>query len=297
MEKLKTGFIAVVGKPNVGKSSLVNKIVGSKVSITGPKAQTTRDKILGILNENNYQLVFVDTPGDISPKSKLDEYMRKSIDAGVLGIDALVIVLDANKINDRDYKLIENYSGVKVPVFVVINKKDIGEYKKVYPMLGKLNDYKFVTEFFSVSAKTGENIDALVSSLKSVMPEGYPYFDTNAVTDKTERFLVAEIVREKSLLFLQQEIPHGIATYVNKYEDKKNIVNIEIDIIANKESHKPIIIGKDGGMLKKIGTSARQEIEQMLEKKVNLKLFVKVRAGWQDDLSKLNLFGYNKKNI
>lgn len=297
MEKIKTGFVAVVGRPNVGKSSIINKIIGTKVSITGPKAQTTRNKILGIYNESGYQIVFVDTPGDINPKTKLDVYMRKSIDAAVLGIDALVIVLDANKIGDKDYELIEKYQGINVPIFLVINKKDIGEYERVYPKLVKLNEYKFVSEFFSVSAKTGENIDKLVARLKEVMPEGLPFFDTNVITDKTERFLAAEIVREKSLLFLQQEIPHGIATYVSKFEDKNTIVNIDIDIVAIKDNHKQIIIGKDGAMLKQIGTSARLEIEKMLDKKVNLKLFVKVRSGWQDNTSNLNMFGYNNKDL
>lgn len=293
----KSGFVAVVGRPNVGKSSLVNAIVGMKVSITGPKAQTTRNKILGIKSGEGYQIVFVDTPGAIKPTNKLGEYMKKTIDSATDGIDLLLIVLDGAKITDADFKLIEKYENIGVPVFVVINKTDIASYERVYPSLEKLNEYRFVSEFVSISAKLNKNIDVLLNKIIEKLPNGEFMFDEGDVTDKSVKFISAEIIREKALLYLQDEIPHGIAVDIVKFTEGKKLITIEAEIIASKENHKQIIIGKHGDMLKKIGISARTEIEEMLGTKVNLQLFVKVRENWQDNMSSLREFGYDKKDI
>lgn len=297
MEKRKCGFVAVVGKPNVGKSSLVNAMVGAKVSITGPKPQTTRNKILGIKTGEDYQVVFIDTPGAIKPRNALGEYMEKSIAAATVGIDALLIVLDATKITERDFGLIEKYKSFKVPIFVCINKTDIGKYEDVYPKLERLNELKYISEYVSTSAKTGKGVDELLTKLVNVLPYGEFMFDEDQITDRSLRFLASEIVREKALIYLQEEIPHGIAVDIPKFEEHKSLVTIEAEIIASKPNHKQIIIGKGGDMLKKIGTSARVEIESLLDKKVNLQLFVKVRENWQDSSLSLREFGYDKKDI
>ena len=293
----KSGFVAIIGRPNVGKSTIINAMVGMKISITGPKAQTTRNKILGILTDGDNQIVFVDTPGLLKPNNKLGEYMKKSIDNALTGDDIIMIILDGTDIKQADYDLIESFSGSEVPIFVVINKTDIATYEKVYPKLAKLNEFKFVKEFISVSAKTGKGITELKDTIIKYLPEGEFLFDEGEVTDKSVKFISAEIIREKALLYLQQEIPHGIAVDIPKFTEKENLVTIDADIIASKPNHKQIIIGKNGEMLKKIGSSARVEIENMLDKKVLLNLFVKVKENWQDSLSSLHDFGYDKKDI
>lgn len=293
----KSGFVAIIGRPNVGKSTIINAMVGMKISITGPKAQTTRNKILGILTEGDNQIVFVDTPGLLKPNNKLGEYMKKSIDNALTGDDIIMIILDGTDIKQADYDLIESFSGSEVPIFVVINKTDIATYEKVYPKLAKLNEFKFVKEFISVSAKTGKGITELKDTIIKYLPEGEFLFDEGEVTDKSVKFISAEIIREKALLYLQQEIPHGIAVDIPKFTEKENLVTIDADIIASKPNHKQIIIGKNGEMLKKIGSSARVEIENMLDKKVLLNLFVKVKENWQDSLSSLHDFGYDKKDV
>ena len=293
----KSGFVAIIGRPNVGKSTIVNALVGMKVSITGPKAQTTRNKILGILTEDDYQIVFVDTPGMLKPTNKLGQYMKKTIDTALSGNDLILIVLDGTDIKEADYELVEKYSSSEVPVFVVINKTDIATFEKVYPKLERLNGFKNVAEFVSISAKTGKNLDELKKKIVDRLPEGQFMFDEGDVTDKSVKFISADIVREKALLYLQQEIPHGIAVDIPKFTETKNLVTIDADIIASKENHKQIIIGKKGEMLKKIGSSARTEIESMVGKKVLLNLFVKVKENWQDSLSSLHDLGYDKKDI
>ena len=295
--KKKSGFVAIIGRPNVGKSTIVNALVGTKISITGPKAQTTRNKILGILTEENTQIVFVDTPGMLKPTNKLGQFMKKSIETALDGNDLILIVLDGTDIKQADYDLIQSFEKSEVPVFVVINKTDIATFEKVYPKLEKLNQYGFISEFVSISAKTGKNLDELKSKIIERLPDGEFMFDEGDITDKSVRFISAEIVREKALLYLQQEIPHGIAVDIPRFEEGDGKVSIDADIIASKENHKQIIIGKKGEMLKKIGTSARTEIETLVGKKVFLNLFVKVKENWQDSQSSLNELGYNKKDI
>lgn len=295
--KFKSGFVAIIGKPNVGKSSLVNRLVGELVSITSPKAQTTRNKIFGIKNEKDYQMIFVDTPGVQHTKTKLGEYMSAVTDKATVDVDAILVVLDATKINTEDYKIIERYKNVNCPVFVVVNKIELTNFEKLYPKLSKLNEYSFVKKFITTSALKNQNIDELESELIECLPEGDPYYPIDEYTDKSTRFICSEIIRQKALLFLQEEIPHGLAIDITKFDESGKTIKIDANMITESQRHKQIIIGTNGSMLKKIGTSAREEIEKFVDRKVMLELFVKVRKDWKDDGSILNELGFSKKDI
>lgn len=293
----KSGFVAVIGKPNVGKSSLVNKLVGEKVSITSPKAQTTRNRIFGIKNGKDYQIVFVDTPGVQHTQTKLGEYMSQATNSATTDVDAIVIVLDALRVGQEDYKIIEKYQNVKCPVYIVVNKIETTNFEKMYPVLDKLNSYKFVKKFITTSAIRGLNIEELEEDLISELPECEPFYPVDEYTDKSVRFMCQEIIREKALLFLQEEIPHGIAIEIVTFNDNQNIVKIDANIITESDRHKSIIIGKNGDMLKQIGRAARIDMEKLVGTKIMLDLFVKVRKDWKDDLNALIDLGFNKKDI
>lgn len=301
-----SGFIAILGRPNVGKSSLMNALVGEKVSIVTPKAQTTRDKILGILTDEDSQMVFVDTPGVHKPQSKLDAYMDKCVNTATDGVDATVIVLDASKkLTDAELSFIEKHLRTQKSVYVVINKTDLVSYEKIYPMLSKLayltrtdGDRGAIKEIIPTSCYKGDNIELLKSYLKGELVEGDCYFDPDEITDKSERYMICEIIREKALLFLQDEIPHGIGVYIQTMVYDGGLANIDVDIICEKESHKAIIIGEKGGKLKTIGERARTDIEKLLGSRVYLKLFVKVRSDWRNKQNVLRDIGYDgKKNL
>lgn len=291
---------AVIGRPNAGKSSLVNAIVGEKVSIVSPKPQTTRDRITGICTEGNKQIVFLDTPGMFRPRTKLDEHMDKSIKSSLGGdADVVVIVLDCTKgITADDEKLIEERLGYRAPLYVVLNKVDLKGYDAIYPMLDKLNPYmsrkegRSIKDVIPTSCKTGQNIDVLKSALKSECASGGFLFPEDEYTDRPVKFIIGEIVREKALLFLQDEIPHGVGVAVTKVDESVSPVHITADVIVDKKSHKQIVIGDGGAMIKKIGRSARHDIEQLTGDKVYLELFVKVREGWRDKQSILHDIGY-----
>ena len=293
----KSGFVAIIGKPNVGKSSLVNALVGEKVSITSPKAQTTRNRIFGIKNTNDYQIVFVDTPGVQHTKTKLGEYMSQATDGATTDVDAIVIVLDALRVNQEDFKIIERYSKVKCPVFVVVNKIETTNFEKMYPVLDKLNKYDFVKKFITASAHRNLNIDELEKDIVDCLPEGDAYYPTDEYTDKSVRFMCQEIIREKALLYLQEEIPHGIAVDIMTFVDDPSCIKIDANIVTENARHKQIIIGTNGSMLKQIGMSARKDIESLTGTKVMINLFVKVKKDWKDDVVALSEFGFNKKDI
>ena len=293
----KSGFIAVIGKPNVGKSTLINALIGEKVAITSPKPQTTRNKILGIKNGEDYQMIFVDTPGIHNGQSELSKYLQKSTETAIAGVDAIVVLLDAGKVNQTDYSLIEKQQDVGVPVFVVVNKIDISSYEKLYPVLAKLNEFKFVKKFVTLSALKKKNLQELENSILEILPEGPAYYPVDQYTDKNLRFMVAEIVREKALLFLQEEIPHGIAVEIITYKQGRSLTSVSAEIICESDRHKQIIIGKNASMLKKIGTSARTEIEKLVNTKVMLELFVKVRPDWRENKQVLSDLGYNIKDL
>lgn len=297
-KNFKSGFVAIVGKPNVGKSTLLNKILKQKISIVSPKPQTTRNKITGIYNTDNCQIVFLDTPGMHKPKNTLDKYMEKSISSALEGIDCLVYMLDGLKnFDDEEIKQIENYSKTNIPVILVVNKIDESSYEKLYPKLAKLNSLSLVKEIIPISAKVGNNVDVLLENILKFIPNGPCYYPQDISSDKTEQFIVGEIIREKALWLLNEEIPHGVAVIINSFKEQLNIVKIDATIICEKEGHKKIIIGTNGSKLKQIAESARKDMERLLEKQVYLSIWVKVKENWRDNDFQVSNLGYNIKNI
>ncbi|MBE5746347.1 MAG: GTPase Era [Clostridiales bacterium] len=293
----KSGFITIIGKANVGKSTLLNSLVNQKVSITSPKPQTTRNKINGIVTTNNYQLIFTDTPGMHKVKNKLDSYMDESIKLSLEGIDCLIYMLDGLKpFEEDDLKLIEKYAE-KIPVIVTISKTDKTSFEKLYPKLTKLNNLKKVKDIIPISSFRKKNLDVLIESILKYIPEGQKFYGDDEVTDVSLKFLSSEIIREKALLYLQDEVPHGLAVVIDTFTEGENLLKISATIFCEKPAHKVIIIGKNGEMLKKIGQSSRIEIERLTSSKVFLELWVKVKENWRSNDVLINNMGYNKKNI
>lgn len=301
---MKSGFISILGKPNVGKSSLMNALIGEKVSIVSPKAQTTRDRVNGILTTDDYQMIFVDTPGVHKPKNRLGEYMEKCVKSSTDGVDAIVIVLDVLKrVTEADEAFIEKYLTGSAPVFIVLNKVDESSYDRVYPILNKLayllqpaEGRNAARDIIPTSAKKNKNIDVLKKDLESVLPEGPMYYPADEITDKSERYMIAEIIREKALLLLNDEIPHGIGVEVRTmFYDEHGTAHMSVDIVAEKESHKSIIIGSGGEKLKMIAERARKDVENLIGHKVYMELFVKVRENWRNDALVMSDVGYDTK--
>lgn len=293
---MKSGFVTILGKPNVGKSTLLNKILGEKVSIVSPKPQTTRNKILGILNEPEYQIIFIDTPGKHNIKNKLDKYMDSEIEQAKQDVDIVLLVIDGSKrITDADYQFVESFNNSKQKVIVVVNKIDATTFEKLYPQLVRFNDMKFVLDIIPISARNGKNVEDLVKVIKDNLTSDIKYYDDDIYTDKSLRFMVSEIIREKALLYLQDEIPHGIAVDIAEYKEEGNKVIIDADIICERDAHKPIILGSRGEMIKKIGTEARLDIEKLVQSKVFLSLFVKVRDNWRNNNNQMSNFGYTEE--
>ena len=301
---MKSGFISILGKPNVGKSSLMNALIGEKVSIVSPKAQTTRDRVNGILTTDDYQMIFVDTPGVHKPKNRLGEYMEKCVKSSTDGVDAIVIVLDVLKrVTEADEAFIEKYLTGSAPVFIVLNKVDESSYDRVYPILNKLTyllqpaeGRNAAKDIIPTSAKKNKNIDVLKKNLESVLSEGPMYYPADEITDKSERYMIAEIIREKALLLLNDEIPHGIGVEVRTmFYDEHGTAHMSVDIVAEKESHKSIIIGSGGEKLKMIAERARKDVENLIGHKVYMELFVKVRENWRNDALVMSDVGYDTK--
>ncbi|MCK9574896.1 MAG: GTPase Era [Clostridia bacterium] len=294
----KCGFVTIVGNPNVGKSTLLNAVIGQKISIVSPKAQTTRNIVKGILTTDNYQMIFLDTPGIQKIKTSLDEFMIKSATTAVIDVDVIVVLLDGSKkITEEDLKIVESYKGRTHNLVLAVNKIDATTFERLYPELNKLNLLNYVKDIVCISALKKENIDELLKVLEKLLPEGEKMYPDDMVTEHSERFLVGEILREKALLMLDQEIPHGIAIEIEKFTEEEKIIKIDALIICERDSHKGIIIGKDGEMLKKIAISARRDIEKLVDKQVFLKIFVKVRSDWRNNTEELNEIGYNKKDL
>lgn len=301
---MKSGFISILGKPNVGKSSLMNALIGEKVSIVSPKAQTTRDRVNGILTTDDYQMIFVDTPGVHKPKNRLGEYMEKCVKSSTDGVDAIVIVLDVLKrVTEADEAFIEKYLTGSAPVFIVLNKVDESSYDRVYPILNKLayllqpaEGRNAAKDIIPTSAKKNKNIDVLKKNLESVLPDGPMYYPADEITDKSERYMIAEIIREKALLLLNDEIPHGIGVEVRTmFYDEHDTAHMSVDIVAEKESHKSIIIGSGGEKLKMIAERARKDVENLIGHKIYMELFVKVRENWRNDALVMSDVGYDTK--
>ena len=292
----RSGFVTIVGKPNVGKSTLLNALVGEKVSIVSNRPQTTRNRIMGVLLRENYQMVFLDTPGIHKPKTKLGEYMSKSINDAMKGMDALLVVVDAAHIKENDIEIVENMSKINVHKILILNKLDLVQKSEVLNIINKFSEYNY-DEILPISAQTGDGLAQLENLLASKLPAGPKYFPDDMITDQPERLICSEIIREKALLFLQEEIPHGVGVDILKITNiREDLVEIHADIYCEKNSHKSIIIGKNGSMLGKIGKAARLDIENLLGNHVNLKLWVKVREGWRNRNSDLFNLGYTEKS-
>ncbi len=295
----KCGFVAVIGKPNAGKSSLVNALVGEKVSIVSPKPQTTRNNILGIYNTDDTQIVFVDTPGINNAKSGLDNYMQRSVRGAVCDVNALLVVTDITKeFSKSERELVENYHERNIPVIVILNKTDLINEDKIFKSLSSFMPLVDKCEVVPVSSLKHKNLTAVLDVLsKHLENRDEKYFSDDYYTDKPLKFLVAEIIREKALFLLNDEIPHGIVVVVQNYTEGDSLVEIDADIICEKRTHKPIILGVQGQMLKKIGHTSRVTIQKIVHKKVMLNLFVKFKTNWKNNLEFLNSMGYNVNEI
>lgn len=295
---MKSGFVAITGRPNAGKSTLLNKIIGEKVAIVSRKPQTTRTKILGVHTGDDFQLVLIDTPGIHKPQNKLGERMEKYIYSATQDIDALIYVVDCN-ISERELELEkEALAGLKksgVPVILAVNKIDTVPKLNLLPVLDSLKDLYDFSDIVPISAQKGNNVDRLMETVKEYMQEGPKFFPDDVITDQPERQIVAEFIREKALRLLNQEVPHGIAVEIEKMSQRKNgIYEILAAIYCEKPSHKGIIIGKGGEKLKDIGRQARQDIERFLGNKVYLELWVKVKENWRNLENFITEMGFEK---
>lgn len=297
----KSGFVTLIGRPNVGKSTLMNHLIGQKIAITSNKPQTTRNRIQTVYtDEERGQIIFVDTPGIHKAKNKLGEYMVNVAEHTLNEVDVILwLVEPSDFIGAGEQHIIEKLQGVKTPVILVINKLDTLDNKD--KMLGYIDKYRQVYDFAEIvpaSALRGENTDIIIDLIYKYLPYGPMFFDEDTITDQPERQIVAELIREKALHALNEEIPHGIAVSIDQMKKRqgKNMFDIDATIICERDSHKGIIIGKQGAMLKKIGTNARFEIERMLDAKVNLKLWVKVKKDWRDSDFMIKNFGYRDED-
>ena len=295
--KYKFGYIAILGRPNAGKSTLVNNLVGEKVAIVSPKPQTTRNNILGIVTKENFQLVLIDTPGIHRTKNALDKYMMKSVRSAQSGANVIVYLFDATKkISDEEIEYIKKLKEKEeVPLIVVISKIDLIKQLDILPIIDKLSKVSEIDEIVPISSVKGKNLQELVDVVLKFLPESdvknFEY-DEDYYTNKSLKFIASETIREKALYFLQEEIPHGISVDIVNFEEKTNLVIIDADIICEKDSHKSIVIGKKGSMLKNIGEKARVGLENLTGKKVLLKLFVKTKKNWRENANLLTEFGY-----
>lgn len=295
-EKYKSGFATLIGRPNVGKSTLMNHLIGQKIAITSNKPQTTRNRIQTVLTTEEGQIVFVDTPGIHKAKNKLGEYMVNIAERSLNEVDVVLWLVEPTTfIGAGERHIIEQLKRVKTPVVLVINKADMVKREEILPAIDVYRKEYDFADIVPVSARTGDNTDELVKVILKYLPYGPQFYDEDTVTDQPERQIVAELIREKSLHCLNEEIPHGIAVAIDRMKMKKKVMHIDATIICERDSHKGIIIGKQGSMLKKIGSTARYEIEKMLGCRVNLKLWVKVQKNWRDSDYLMKNFGYREE--
>ncbi len=300
MKKFHSGFVALIGRPNVGKSTLMNCLIGEKIAITSHKPQTTRNKITSILTKEDFQCVFLDTPGIHKPKHKLGEFMVRSAENTFNEVDLVLMLIEpTEKVMEMDQYVIDRLENVKTPVVLVINKIDTIERERLLEIIETYRKLYSFIEVVPISAMKGSNTDELMQVIKKYLPEGPQYFPGDMITDQPERQLASEIIREKALYLLQDEIPHGIAVEIMsmKKRQDQNMVDVEATIYCEKDSHKGMIIGKQGTMLKKIGSQARRDMERLLGSPIYLQLWVKVKKDWRDSDFLLKNFGYDKRNI
>ena len=294
-ENLKSGFVTLIGRPNVGKSTLMNYLIGQKIAITSKKPQTTRNRIQTVLTREEGQIVFVDTPGIHKAKNKLGEYMVNVAKRTLNEVDVVLWHVEpATFIGAGEKHIVEQIKKVTTPVILVINKVDMVKKEEILAIIDAYRKLYDFAEIVPVSARCGDNTEELLRVIFKYLPYGPMFYDEDTVTDQPERQIVAEIIREKALHSLNEEIPHGIAVCIDQMKARKKVMDIDATIICERDSHKGIIIGKQGSMLKKIGSTARFEIEKMLDCQVNLKLWVKVKKDWRDSDFLIKNFGYRK---
>lgn len=295
MSSFHSGFVAIVGRPNVGKSTLMNAMVGEKVAIVSNRPQTTRNRIMGICTQENSQIVFLDTPGLHTPRNRLGEYMMKAARDALSGIDALLVMVDATAVGKQDRAVVEDMSGHKVKKVLVLNKIDLLPKENLLSLIAEFSQAGY-DDIMPISAATGDGLDALKALLVSYLPEGPQYFPPDAITDQPERLICAELIREKALLHLKDEVPHGVGVEMMSIQKlSENLMEIHATIYCERAAHKGIIIGKQGAMLKRIGQEARQDIETLLGMHVHLQLWVKVRENWRNRMDDLRTLGYEDK--
>ena len=291
---MRSGYVAVIGRANAGKSTLINVLVGEKVSIVSPKPQTTRDRILGVLTEEDHQIVFVDTPGIYKAHNALTDMMMRTTETSARSVDFILYVLDGHEgIKDEDFKLIEKYKSLGLPMAVAYTKIDIMPKENIPLDMAKFSDAGLDLDLFPVSARKGKNVRALKEFLVKQMPEGEKIFQEDIVSDKSEKFMISEIMREKILLKFDKEIPHGIAIVINNFQLLDNgVYDVNLDIVCERANHKAILIGKQGRAIKEVSSFARQDMEKFLGAKVFLTTYVKVKEDWRDRQGLLKEYGY-----
>ena len=295
MSAFRSGFIAIIGRPNVGKSTLMNAMVGEKVAIVSNRPQTTRNRIMGISTQEDSQIVFLDTPGLHTPRNRLGEYMMKSAQDALQGIDALIVMVDATAVGKQDRTVVEDMSKHKVKKVLVLNKIDLLEPQSLLALIASFADAGY-DDIIPVSARSGDGMSQLKELLISYLPEGPQYFPSDAITDQPERLICGELIREKALYHLKEEVPHGIGVEMMSIKNlSPNLIEIHATIYCERPAHKGIIIGKQGSMLKLIGQEARRDIETLLGSHVHLQLWVKVRENWRNRMDDLRTLGYEDK--
>ncbi|MDR1774433.1 MAG: GTPase Era [Clostridioides sp.] len=296
----KSGFVSIVGRANVGKSTLMNNVVGEKIAIMSDKPQTTRNTIQAVYTDEQSQIVFIDTPGMQKPKNKLGEYMQKVATEATKDVEAIIYVVDDSKfIGTGDRKIIEQLKNSKSPIILVINKIDkLKDKEELFELIKMYDNEVGFSDIVPISALKSKNIDTLVKVIKNYLKEGPKYFPDYMITDQPERVLISELIREKVLMYLNDEIPHGVAVEIERIKSRedKDIIDVSAVIYCERDSHKGIIIGKNGRKLKGIGKSAREEIEFLLGSKVNLQLWVKVKENWRNSQNYISSFGYRDEN-
>ena len=296
----KSGFVTLIGRPNVGKSTLMNRLIGQKIAITSSKPQTTRNRIQTVYTDDRGQIVFLDTPGINKAKNKLGDYMLQAAERTLNEVDVVLWRVEPTTfIGGGERYIVEQLSKIKTPILLIINKIDTVEEKEILEAISTYKDVLDFAEIIPVSALRGKNTDDVIDTIFKYLEEGPMYYDADTITDQPERQICAELIREKALRCLSQEIPHGIAVVIDSMKERRHghIIDIDATVICEKDSHKGIIIGKKGAMLKKIGSLARTEMENLLDTKVNLQLWVKVKKDWRDSDYLLKNYGYDKKEV
>lgn len=295
---MKSGYVALIGKANAGKSTLVNVLVGEKVAIVSPKPQTTRDAIMGVINGDDYQIVFIDTPGIYKAKNALSRAMGKTTETTSKDVDAILFVVDGHEgISDSDIELIKRYSSGDIPMIIAHTKIDIMPKENIPENIKRLYEAGIDCDVYPISARKGVNLKNLIDGIVKMLPEGEKVIQDDIVSDKSERFMVAEIMREKILLKFDKEIPHGVAIVINEFSKQDNgVYDINLDIVCEKPNHKAILIGKQGAAIKEVSSFARKDMEKFLGGKVFLTTYVKVKEDWRDRPGLMQNFGYGKNN-